>query len=232
LNDRDIDNLVSGAKVPVIPNPETLARIAESIARSIRPVRPLAAGWLLTARVFLICMAVTLVGAAALGFSGIAKMNVLERSLVFGALALLALSTASQLVNAMTPGSRRRMTSVAQFAVSGLSLAAILAMCFRNYQITHFWRAGLVCLAIGLLHAVPAGLLSWWVLRRGFAVEPASAGLAAGTVAGLAGVAMLEFHCPNFQAAHVLVWHIGVLLASAGLGMLCGSAQVRFERRR
>jgi len=79
-----------------------------------------------------------------------------------------------------------------------------------------------VCLGIGVLHAIPAGLLSWLVLRRGFAVEPNSAGLSAGTLAGLAGVGMLELHCPNFQTAHVLVWHLGVLLASAGLGALCG----------
>ena len=94
----------------------------------------------------------------------------------------------------------------------------MLALCFRDYRTTHFMHAGLVCLGIGVLHAIPAGLLSWLVLRRGFAVDAVSAGLAAGTLAGLAGVGMLELHCPNFQAAHVLVWHLGVLLMSAGLG--------------
>jgi hypothetical protein len=29
---------------------------------------------------------------------------------------------------------------------------------------------------------------------------------------------MLELHCQNFQAAHVLVWHIGVIPLSAAAG--------------
>ena len=120
------------------------------------------------------------------------------------------------------PGSRRRFTSRGLLLIAGLGLGAVLALCFRDYQTTRFIHAGLVCLAIGLLHAIVAGLLGWLVLRRGFAVNAVSAGLAAGTFAGLSGVAMLELHCANFQAAHVLVWHLGVLLVSSGLGALCG----------
>lgn len=222
MNDRDIDRLLSGATIPQAPKSETLGRIAESVAESIRPVRPLPASWLLTGGVFLVCMAVALAGSAALGFLGIEKMSALERGAVFMALAILALVSASEMVSTMIPGSRRQLSSGGLFAVVGLCLATVLAMCFRNYQTTHFWHAGFVCLGVGALHAIPAGLMSWWLLRKGFAVDPVSAGLAAGTAAGLAGVGMLELHCPNFQAAHVLVWHVGVLVVSAGLGVLCG----------
>jgi hypothetical protein len=58
------------------------------------------------------------------------------------------------------------------------------------------------------------------VLRRGFAVNPAGAGLAAGTLAGLAGLLMLEIHCPNFRAPHVMVWHTAVVPVSAVTGWL------------
>jgi hypothetical protein len=153
-------------------------------------------------------------------------MSLPERSAVFSTLAILLLTAAAELVRAMIPGSSRRISSGNLFAVGTLSLLAVLALCFRDYQVTHFMRAGVVCLAIGLLHAIPAGLLIWLVLRRGFAVDAVSAGLAAGTLAGLVGVAMLELHCPNFQAVHVLVWHIGVLLISAVLGALCGRVLV------
>jgi hypothetical protein len=46
--------------------------------------------------------------------------------------------------------------------------------------------------------------------------------MAAGTLAGLAGLGMLELHCPNFQLAHVLVWHIAVVLLSGAAGALMG----------
>jgi hypothetical protein len=58
---------------------------------------------------------------------------------------------------------------------------------------------GVVCLSAGLLHAIPAALASWLLLRRGFAVNPVAAGLVAGTLAGLAGVTMLELHCANLK---------------------------------
>jgi hypothetical protein len=45
------------------------------------------------------------------------------------------------------------------------------------------------------------------MLRRRFAIHRASAGLIAGTLGGRAGVGLLALHCPNFQAAHILVWH-------------------------
>jgi hypothetical protein len=222
LSDREIDELLNGATTPQGPEAETLERIAGSIAGSIRPVRPLPPQWMLSGGVALVGATVALAGAAGLGFFGIAKMTLLERVSVFSELGLLVLAAAREMVSAMVPGSRRRLSSSALLAVAGLGLGAILALCFRDYHTTRFIHSGLVCLAIGLLHALAAGLLGWLVPRRGFAVDPVSAGLAAGTLAGLAGVAMLELHCSNFQAAHVLVWHLGVLLLGAGLGALCG----------
>jgi hypothetical protein len=224
LNDRDIDNLLNAAKVPPGPNAETLERIAASIGGSMRRVRPMPPRWMLSGGVALICAMVALAGAAGLGFAGIAKMSVLERGAVFSVLVIMALAAATELVSAMIPGSRRRFSSGGLLALVGLCLAAVLALCFRDYQTTRFVHAGLICLAIGLLHAIPTGLLSWLVLRRGFAVDAISAGLAAGTLSGLAGVGMLELHCPNFETAHVLVWHVGVLMVSAALGALCGWA--------
>jgi hypothetical protein len=224
VKDREIDELLKGAKVPQDPEAETLERIAGSIAESMRATRPLPSRRILGGVVALICAAVALAGAAGLGFSGFVQMSLLERCAVFSALGILILATASELVSAMIPASRRRCSAVGLLAIAGLSLAAIMAASFRDYHTTNFLHAGLVCLAVGLLHAIPAGLLSWLVLRRGFAVDSISAGLVAGTLAGLAGVGMLELHCPNFQAAHVLVWHLGALLVSAGLGALCGWA--------
>jgi len=222
LNDREIDELLSRAKLPTGPEAETLERIAESIAGSMQPARRLPPRGLLAATGALICVGVALAGAAMLRFSGLVKMGVMERCAVFSTLGILVLNAAGELVRAMIPGSRRLFSSAGLLMVTSLGLVTVLALCFRDYQTTRFIPAGLVCLAIGMLHASVAGLLGWLALRRGFAVDAVSAGLAAGTLAGLAGVGMLELHCANFQAAHVLVWHLGVLLMSAGLGRLCG----------
>jgi hypothetical protein len=81
-------------------------------------------------------------------------------------------------------------------------------------------HAGLACLIAGLVNAIPIGLAGWWLLRRGFSVNPKDAAIAAGTLAGLGGILMLELHCPNFQLAHLLVWHTAVVPVSAALAVL------------
>jgi hypothetical protein len=104
--------------------------------------------------------------------------------------------------------------------LSSAALLAVFALLFRDYQTHHFISIGIVCLLTGLLHAIPAALFAWLLLRRGFAVNPISAGLVAGVLGGLAGVGMLELHCANFQAAHMLVWHIAVVPLSGAAGAL------------
>ena len=110
--------------------------------------------------------------------------------------------------------------------LTGVSMAllGVFAYVFRYYHTDHFIAAGIACLLTGLLMAIPAAMLSWLLLRRGFAVNFLAAGLAGGTLAGLCGVTMLELHCANFQALHVLVWHTAVVPASAAAGALTGWA--------
>ena len=223
MKDEEIDDVLKkAAQAPQDIDPLVLERIGDSIKSSLRPVRPLPPVWLLAVGLVLVCAAVSLAGAARAGFIGVAKMDMLERSLVFPALGLLACLAAVSFVHQMIPASRLRISAGALVAASSVALLAVFAPLFRDYYTDHFFSAGIACLLTGLLHAIPAGLLSWLMLRRGFSVNPASAGLVAGMLGGLAGVGMLELHCPNFQAAHILVWHTAVVPFSAALGALLG----------
>ena len=203
-------------------DPLVLERIDSSIKLSLRQVRPLPPVWLMSVGLVLVCAAISLAGGARAGFSGVAKMNLGERSLVFPALGLLACFAAVSFVHQMIPASRLRLPPSALLVLSSIALLVVFADLFRDYHTDHFFSAGLACLLTGLLHAIPAGLLNWLMLRRGFAVNPASAGLVVGMLGGLAGLGMLELHCPNFQAAHILVWHTAVVPLSAALGALLG----------
>jgi hypothetical protein len=231
VKDEEIDDVLKkAAQAPQDLDPLVLERIADSIKPSLRSVRPLPPVWVMAVGLVLVCVAVPLAGAARAGFFGVAKMNLLERSLVFPALGLLTCLAAVSFVHQMIPASRLRVSPGALLALSSVGLLAVFAYLFRDFHTDHFFSGGIVCLLTGLLHAIPAGLLSWLILRRGFAVSPASAGLVAGTLGGLAGVGLLELHCPNFQAAHVLVWHTAVVPVSAALGALLGW-ELRFHAR-
>jgi MFS family permease len=223
VTDREIDEVLrKAAQAPDEVDPALLEGIVKGIESSLRPVRPLPSTWVLTAGLILICAAVAVAGAARAGFYGFEKMNLLERGLIFSLLAILACLAGVKFVNEMIPGSRRWISPGVLLLISSAILLGLFASLFPDHHTDHFFSAGLVCLAIGLAHAIPSALLSWLVLRRGFAVNPVSAGLAAGTLGGLAGVGMLELHCPNFQATHILVWHTAVLLVAGAVGALVG----------
>jgi hypothetical protein len=229
VKDEEIDSIVKKAAESARESDRRAlesiaASIKASVRTSLRPVRPLPPAWLLTGLIALVCAAIALAGAAHAGFFGFEKMDVFERLLICIALGALTLLTASHFVGEMIPGSKRRASAAVLLLFTVAVMLAIFALLFRDYQTSHFVSAGLACLLTGLLFAIPAGLVSWLVLRRGFAVNPVSAGLSAGILAGLAGVAMLELHCPNFQAAHILVWHTAVVPVSGALGALLGWA--------
>ena len=221
MTDREIDEALERiARIPHELEPALLGRIAGSIKSSLLPVRPLPRTWILACGLALICMAVALAGAARAGFYGIEKMGLLQRALIFPMLGLLIWVTGTEFVNESIPGSRRRLSPGAVLGMGSVVLLGMFASLFHDYRTDQFVSAGMVCLLTGLLHAIPAALLSWLLLRRGFAVNSVSAGLVAGTLAGFAGVGVLELHCANFQATHVLVWHSAVVPLSGAAGAL------------
>ena len=233
MRDDELDEqLKSAAHAPSKIEPALLASIADSIQPAMQPVRPLAPAWVLTAATALICAAVALAGADRLGFVGFEKLGIVPRALIFMALGVALLSAAREFVSQMIPGSRHRVTPGALLQIAVVALITVFALLFRDYHTTDFFSAGIVCLSVGLLHAAPAALVCWLVLRRGFAVNPLTAGLAAGILGGLAGVTMLELHCPNFEALHIIVWHTAVVPASGALGALVASTMHRTFTKR
>lgn len=221
MKDEDIDDVLNkAARVTHGLKPAMIQHIADSIKPSLRPVRLLPPTWVMTGGLVLACAAVSLVGAARAGFFGFAKMDLLDRSSIFPALVVLACVAATAFVHEMIPGSLRRVSPGALLGFGCAALLALFALLFRDHRVDHFFSIGIVCLVTGFVHAVPAALLAWLLLRRCFAVNSVSAGLAAGTLGGLAGVGVLELHCPNFQAAHVLVWHTAVVPLSGAAGAL------------
>ncbi|MGA2648688.1 MAG: NrsF family protein [Candidatus Sulfotelmatobacter sp.] len=221
MKDRELDEILKrAAQAPHDVDPAVLDRVANSIGSSLRPVRPLPPRWVLASGLILICVAVALAGAARAGFYGIEELSVLERALIFPVMGILICLAATACVSEMIPGTRRIVSPGILLGVGTLTLLAVFAFLFRDYRTEHFVSAGVVCLMTGLLHAVPTGLVSWWFLRRGFAVTSVAAGLVGGTLAGLAGVTMLELHCANFQALHILLWHTAVVPVSGAAGAL------------
>jgi hypothetical protein len=212
--------------------PELLKQIAGSMQSSLQPVRPLPPTWVLATGLTLIYAAVATAAAARIGFYGIERLALWERVLIFSTLGMIAWTWGVEFVNRLIPGSRQHLSAGTLLSIGTAVLLGVFALVFRDSRTDHFISAGLACLLSGLLVAIPAALLSWLLLRRGFAVNTIAAGFVGGALAGLCGVTMLELHCANSQALHVLVWHTGVVPVSAAVGALAGWALQSLEPRR
>ena len=225
MTDEDVDKVLQKSSgVTPQAEPALLKRIADSINSSLEPVRPMPPTWMLTGGLALICAAVAVTAAARAGFYGIEKLGLWECVLVFSTLGILVWVAGKEFVHQLIPGSRQPLGVGSVLTIGSAALLGVFALVFRDYRTDHFISAGIACLLTGLLLAIPAAFLSWLLLQRGFAVNPVAAGLVGGALAGLSGVTMLELHCANFQALHVLVWHTAVVPVSAAAGALVGWA--------
>jgi hypothetical protein len=225
VSDRKIDDALQKAgRLPEAIDPQLVARIANSLKSDLRPVKPLPSPWMFAAGLATICALVAIAGATRLGFYGFDALGMLARGLIFSTLIGLSCVLGMAFAAHMIPGSRHILSTRILLAVTVSSLLFVFALLFHDYHTSQFVSAGLGCLQRGLLHAIPAGLLAWLLLRRGFALDPVVAGMVGGTLAGLAGVGLLELWCANFQALHILVWHVAVVPAAAVAGAALGWA--------
>lgn len=231
MRDEDIDGILKHSADAAPPvDPAILDRVARSIRSSLDPVRPLPHPRLLAGGLILICAASALAAGMILGPHGIQKMTGSQIGLIFPVLGIFVWLGAVLCVSEAIPGSRRPVAPWVLAAAGCAALAAVFALLFPDYRTERFVAQGVPCLVAGLAIALPVSLAVWWFLRRGFAVNPLAAGSARGTLAGLAGLAMLEIHCPNFEAPHVMVWHVAVLAVSSALGMLLARLARTYRR--
>lgn len=227
--EKDMDGIFErAANAPDVVDPQVLARVTASMASSLQPVRPLPPAGRIATWLFLISVAAAVAGASFIGFAGVRKLSVTAIAAIFPALAMFTWFAALLSVSSMTPGGLRwknpaliqpLMAKVWRLLVVIMVLwIGIDAALFRDYGFNGFVQQGVPCLRAGLAVAAPTGIAGWLVLRHGFAVNSQAAGFSAGMLAGLAGVMMLELHCPNFVAPHIMVWHTAVIPVSALAG--------------
>jgi hypothetical protein len=203
-------------------DPELLKRVTASMTSGLTPVRPIPARTALVARLLTVFAGVALAGGAVLGFNGARRLDPLAAAAIFAAIGVFASLGATAAASAMVPGSRWFPPAVPAIAGS-LALAVIFAAVFPDHSAGRFLPQGLQCFTAGVLCAIPAAVGASLSLRRGFATDRRAAGVAVGTLAGFAGLAMLELHCPNLRLPHVAVWHLAVVAAAAAAGYFFGS---------
>ena len=206
------------------PSPATLRQIAEGIATNLCPVRPV-----VSARYFFgafagIFVSIVALGVYRMGAFAIAVMTPLQTTAILSALAVSTGLLAYSLVHQMVPGSRHRIPPRLLPVGITISLTIAIAVLFQFQHERNFWGNAWACIRAGTPIGVLAAVPVWLMLRRGAILSPTISGAATGLFAGLVGTSVLEIHCPNLDAWHILVSHLGVAMLCAVAGFVLGLA--------
>jgi hypothetical protein len=226
MNARELEQMLSSRQLPPFPQ-ERLKRMEAAVIADLKPVRPLAPDGAYLAGLAAIFVAVCAMGAYFVGPQGWQALSVLRKIAVFLQLTAATALLVFSLVRQMRPAAKHARSSALLSAALFILLLLLIATFFQAAHETAFVRSGLVCFRTGMKFAIPAAFLFALLLHRGAALSPALTGAAAGGLAGLAGLAVLEIHCPNFNVYHIVVWHVAVTLACVAAGLVFSSVTFR-----
>jgi len=220
---RELSQLVSDAPAYAVDR-AVLDRALGQIPGDLAPVRPLPPPGAF-ASLFLSIAGAVAVGAAAItGVHGLLSLSSSQAAAVFGLLLALLLGASFVVAQDMRPGARTVRGMVLFLVAMGLIEVAFLAL-FHDYEAGRFLNSGWRCFRMGAACAAGTGAIAWLILRRGHVTAPVSTGASVGALAGLAGLAALELHCPILNVPHLAIWHAGVLAASVAVGALYGRSR-------
>jgi hypothetical protein len=200
------------------PTADRLKAIESAITAKLRPIRPLAPEGVFVFASIVIFVGVVMVGTMASSTNGWSALSAPQRSAVFAVVAAGAVALAVSMVRQMTPGNNCVADPAGLLFAVLLALLLAIAFAFQPSQEVGFITNGLACMKKGLAVSLPVGVLLSLLVRRSVAASPKLFGAAAGGLAGLAGLSVLDLTCPNVNVLHLLAWHWSEVLICASAG--------------
>lgn len=205
-----------------LPDQQRLNRVAAEITSSLRPVSPLPSDGKMMLFAFAFFIGAACLMTIPFGYDGFHNLSALQKFLYYATLAVLGIFFSLATVEAIVPGSKRRVNPALVVAGSVVLLAILSMVLFPQFGLEDFTAKGIPCLQLGLVCAAISFGLAILFLRKGYSVSPVWTSAVAGCFAGLAGVAVLALHCVQQNSPHVMVWHLGVMVISGLTGAALG----------
>lgn len=202
-----------------VPSQSAVDAAVSLTSRSLRPVRPLPAPWVLLLLLACASAAVFGFGLYWLGSSGWEAMETARlRVIVFGGLALLFAGAGWMLVEHLYPGKAKLPVNAGWLVLSLTALAGGTFLLFPwEYDPDGFREFGESCMKKGLIIAGLASLPIFGFMRAGYSTHPGWSAAAGGLASGLISFSVLELYCPLLEQSHVFAWHLTVPVATVAV---------------
>jgi len=205
-------------------SPDLQRKISGALMDSLQSVKPMPWAGVLAAQFAAVFVVFAAALIAIMGITGFRTLNSLQAIGIVTILAvgvsLLSLVLAWQI----RPGSHQKISAQLSWACFGLGFLTGAALLFPWRGAEAFVSLGWPCFLMGSAIAIPGALLFWLLTRRGVPLSAGTFGGTLGAIAGLLGLTVLQFRCVHQDAAHLLVWHGGVLFLSIAIGVLAAIA--------
>ena len=217
--------------------PEPLRRV---VSTNLRPVRPLPPVWMRSLVAVVLGAVGLAIVVAVFNLSLRPDMPQIPRWLGWGCTALqlaIGVLLIAMGLREAVPGRSIPGRAVGLAVVTGLlmqvatGIATWIASPGVAYAPSRAMALGFGCASHDLALALPALLVTLWLVFRALPLRPSVAGLLGGAGAGLVADAVNHLVCPMSDLRHVLVWHTGALLGLMAVGYLAGLSWERFRAR-
>lgn len=210
------------------PNPDLINSLVEELV----PVAPMRSGPAIVRTVAAVLASVAVI-ALSLGLRGhVSALFLLSAGLIL----ILGIAAALTLIAIARPQVRSDRTGWNSSWGGAAAMAALLPATTLVLGVSHLPsalaesdpRAGMLCLAMGLLAglASAAVLVAW--LRRGAPTSPERAGWITGIAAGSLGMFAFSLYCPDDSIYHIGLWHSASVIVAALLGRLIVPRLIRW----
>ena len=208
--------------------PESLRR---SILADLEPVRPLPPAWMRTLQAAAVAAAGLALAIFIFKLSPRADLEQLPMWLSWGCTALqlgVGVLLLGMALREAVPGQGVPLGAV----VLGLGTAVLMQILVgiatwmhspgMPLVSGHGMSAGITCTTHDAAMALPALVVTLWLVFRALPLRPSIAGLLGGAGAAVTADALTHVLCPMSDLRHVLVWHTGALIGLMLIGWLAG----------
>lgn len=208
-------------------------RLRRSVADDIAPVQPLPPAWMRTLKAAAVAAFGLGIIVVAFRMSLRPDMDQLPMWIGWGATAVqlgIGVLLIGLAMREAVPGCLVPRPAVAFAVALGVVMQVVVAVATWMHSpgmampAAHGWNLGLGCAGKDITMAVPALVVTLWLVFRALPVRPSVAGLLGGAGAAVTADAFNHLICPLSDLRHVLVWHTGAMLGLMLVGWLVGKA--------